>query len=150
MITVKEMMTPNPVTLSRFDSLHDARSLMEKHRFRHIPIVDDGQLVGLVTQRNIFAHGVSSQELMSKDELSEIETGTILADIMSTNIISVTANIDIADAAQLVFTKKIGCLPVIDHENRLIGIITDHDFVSITIQLLDMMQQQEPLDIDYD
>ena len=149
MITVKEMMTSNPITLSRFNSLHDARKLMEEKGFRHIPIVDDEELVGLVSQRNIFANGVSSQELMSKEELSKIEAGTLIADIMSTNITTITAKINVADAAHLIFNKKFGCLPVVDNNNHLVGIITDHDFVSMTIQLLDMMHQQEPLEDDY-
>ena len=43
MITVRDMMTHQPVTLSRFNTLNDARELMDKHRFRHIPIVDEKQ-----------------------------------------------------------------------------------------------------------
>ena len=151
MITVAEIMTSNPITLLRFNSLSDARSLMDEKSIRHIPIVDDEQkLIGLVTQRDILSRGISSQKYADKNELSKIESGILLADIMTTKLISITANLQITNAAQLIFNKKIGCLPVTNYKNKLVGIITDHDFVAITIQLLDIMEQGEPLDEGYD
>lgn len=149
MITVQEMMSPDPKTLSRFNSLADARKLMEENRFRHIPIVNDNrELIGLVTQRNVFASSISAQELIDKEDLSRIESGTLLADIMSTDLTTVTTNVKVSDAAHLIHKKKFGCLPVVNHEYRLVGIITDHDFVAITIQLLDIMEQGEPMELD--
>ena len=151
MITVAEMMTPNPITLSRFNSLSDARKLMDEKSIRHIPIVDDEQkLIGLVTNRDILSRGIPSQKHADKEELSNIESGILLADIMTTKLTSITANLGITNAAQLIFTKKVGCLPVTNYKNKLEGIITDHDFVAITIQLLDIMEQGEPLDEGYD
>jgi len=147
MITVREMMSSDLITLSRFNSLSDARNLMDAKQVRHILIVDDeGQLLGLVSHRDILARGISSQKYAEKEELDKIESGILLSDIMTTKLISVTANLPIANAAKLIFTKKIGCLPVTDYKNKLVGIITDHDFVAITIQLLDIMAQEEPLD----
>jgi len=148
MITVEEMMSKQPKTLSRYNSLHDARELMQKNRFRHIPIVDDSnQLIGLVSQRNVMTYGISSQDYVDSEELSKIEAGTLIADIMVTEITTVDASVKIADAAHLIYRKKLGCLPVVDAENKLVGIITDHDFVSITIQLLDMMDSREPVEL---
>ena len=144
MITVQDMMTPNPLTLSRYNSLHDARKLMQQNRFRHVPIVDDThQLIGLVTQRNVLSHGLSSQDFIDSEELKKIETGTLLADIMTSEITTVTADMKIDDAAQLIYKKKFGCLPVVDENYQLVGIITDHDFVAMTMQLLDMMNVLE-------
>ncbi len=149
MITVQEMMTPNPITLLRYNSLADARKLMQEKKFRHIPVVDDNQkLIGLVSQRNVLANAVSSQDFINKEELTKIESGTFLADVMSTGLTTVKADMKISDAAHLLYKKKYGCLPVVDDDNCLIGIITDHDFVSITIQLMDMMDANEPLELD--
>ena len=151
MITVQELMSPNPVTLSRFNTLHDARMIMQENRFRHIPIVDENDLLcGLVTQRNVLANGISSQNFADGEELSQIETGTLLADIMTTNVTTVAADVKISDAAQLLHRKKYGCLPVVNSNNQLIGIITDHDFVAMTIQLLDIMEQGEPPEYEQD
>jgi len=149
MITVKEMMTAKPIALSRHHNLSDARKLMEEKRFRHLPIVDnDNQLIGLVTQRNVLANSVSQREIIDIDALERIESETLLIDIMTRDLTTVTADVKIGDAAQLIYQKKFGCLPVVDQNKQLIGIITDHDFVAITIQLLDVIEATEPLEVE--
>ena len=149
MITVQDMMTPDPVTLTQYNTMYDARTLMEKSSFRHVPIVDDDQrLIGLVTQRNILANGVSSQDYADKGELSKIESGTFLADIMTKKLVTIGAEANITTAAQLIHQNKIGCLPVVDDNDSLVGIITDHDFVAITMRLLEIMDATEPLDVE--
>ena len=150
MITVAEIMTKNPATLSRFNSLSDARKLMAEKRFRHIPIIDENNmLIGLVTQRTVLEHGISSQNFIDSDELAKIEQGTLLADIMTTNLTTISEKLKIGDAATIVHKHKFGCLPVVNENNELVGIITDHDFVEMTIQLLDMMEQSEPLEDEF-
>ena len=57
---------------------------------------------------------------------------------MTTELTTVTAGNSIIDAAKLIYKTKFGCLPVVDENYRLVGIITDHDFVAITIQLLEV------------
>ncbi len=149
MINVKDMMTPNPISLSKFNTLSDARKLMEERRFRHVPITDEHrQLLGLVTQRNVLDNAVSKQNMLDDNEREKIESGILLADIMTTELTTVTPDINISQAAHIVHQKKFGCLPVIDHDRKLIGIITDHDFVEITINLLEMMDQSEPLELE--
>jgi len=144
MITVEQVMTANPVSLSQYNSLHDARQLMNERRFRHIPIVDESNnLIGLISHSNVLANGVSSQDYANSDELAKIEQGTLLADIMTKNVTTITSSLSIVDAAQIIYRKKFGCLPVVDTDNKLVGIITDHDFVGFTLQLLDMMEQSE-------
>jgi len=149
MITVEDVMTRDPVTLSRFNSLADARKPMNEKRFRHIPIVNEHkELIGLVTQRNVFQHGVSSQTFMDENELSQIETGTLLSDVMTTHLTTVSPTQNIRHAAQLVFKNKFDCLPVIDDDGKLLGIITDHDFVEMTLHLLELMDEKEPIELD--
>ena len=92
-------------------------------------------LVGLVTQRNVLANAVSQQNNLNSDELVKIESSVLLADIMTTNITTITPDVKVSNAAHIIHQKKYGCLPVIDHDRKLIGIITDHDFVEITIKL---------------
>ncbi len=151
MITVEEVMTRNPITLSQYSSLDDARKLMEEKRFRHIPIIDNNnELIGLVTQRNVLANAISSQNFVDKEELAKIEKGTLLADVMTTGLRTVHPSMKIADAANLIHKYKFGCLPVVNDNNHLVGIITDHDFVEITIQLLEMMDAADPIAIEDD
>ncbi|MET1254290.1 CBS domain-containing protein [Aliikangiella maris] len=149
MLAVEDVMTPNPITLTRYDSLADARRLMRKHGFRHLPIVEgDRQLIGLVSERNVLANSISSQNFVNQEELAKIESGTLIADIMTNDIVTVTSNTTITHAALLIHKKKFGCLPVVNNANQIVGIITDHDFVAITVQLLEMMEQGEPPELD--
>ena len=149
MIIVDDIMTKSPVTLSRLSNLSDARSLMAENRIRHIPIVDESNiLIGLVTQRNVLAHGIASQDFLEEETLATIERGTLLKEIMTTDLVTISPTMKIADAAHLIHKHKFGCLPVVNESDQLIGIITDHDFVEITIQLLDMMDAAEPIGDD--
>jgi len=149
MVTIEDVMSANPVTLSRFNSLADARQLMKEKGFRHIPIVGDGgELLGLVSQRDVLSRGSSSQLLIDDEELRKTESGTLIADVMITNLTTIMPNLAVEDAAKILHKYKYGCLPVVDKKNVLQGIITDHDFVEITIQLLEMMRRREPPELD--
>lgn len=149
MVTIEEVMSANPITLSRFNSLADARQLMKEKGFRHIPIVgDEGELLGLVSERDVLSLGNSSQSLIDDEEICKTESGTLIADIMTSNLTTVMPNLTVENAAKILHKYKFGCLPVVDKNNILRGIITDHDFVEITIQLLAMMRRREPPEID--
>ena len=149
MLVVEDVMTVKPITLFRYDSMADARNLMHKHGFRHLPIIDENQqIIGLVSQRNILANSISSQCYVDEHELAKIEMGTLIADIMTKQVTTISCDTEITDAALLIHKKKYGCLPVVDKSNKLVGIITDHDFVAITIQLLEIMAQNEPPELE--
>jgi CBS domain-containing membrane protein len=149
MVTIEEVMSVNPVTLSHFNSLADARQLMQQKGFRHIPIVgDDGELLGLVSQRDVLSHGNDSQSLVDDEELNKLESGTLIADIMTTSLTTIMPHLKVENAAKIMHKYKFGCLPVVDKKNRLKGIITNHDFVEITIQLLEMMRRSESQELD--
>jgi len=149
MITISEVMTPDPYTLDRYQSMADARKLMREKKIRHIPIVDaDDKLVGLVSHRNLVANAVPYQDFANEHELAEIESGILLEDIMTKNVVSITPDYEVSKAAEIVHRNKFGCLPVVDKDNRVIGIITDHDFVAITLHLLELMNDMEPPEID--
>ncbi len=149
MIAIETVMTPDPQTLSQYNSLADARKLMRDKGFRHIPIVNEhAELIGLVTQRTVLQHGVSSQSFLSENELSEIETGTLLSDIMTKQLTTISPTCSVSSAAKVIHQTKYGCLPIVDSNNKLVGIVTDHDFVTICLQLLELMEQAEPLELD--
>lgn len=149
MIQIEDVMTRNPSTLSRFSSLADARQLMSENKFRHVPVVDDdGGLLGIVSQRNVLAHGNADALAIGKEELLENEKGILLADIMTSGLITITPKTSIRAAAQLILKHKVGCLPVLDHESKMVGIVTDTDFVAITTQLLEIMEETDPVSYD--
>jgi CBS domain-containing protein len=151
MITVDEMMTANPHTLRESDSLHDAWHVMTEKRIRHIPITDDaGHLKGLVTQRGVLA---ATDPSLLNDAASETgnRSSTIpLSDIMIRDVVTIHQSDNLRQAALYMQSHKHGCVPVIN-DDCLVGIITDSDFVSIAINLLEQVELlEEQADEDFD
>ncbi|MGF1908862.1 CBS domain-containing protein [Vibrio kasasachensis] len=146
MITVEDMMTRNPHTLLRSHLLVDAKHTMEALDIRHIPIVDgDRHLLGIITQRDVLAAQDSSLQDVSEEESFTLNTP--LYEIMRTSVMNVTPKAGLKETAMYMQKHKVGCLPVVD-KGRLVGIITNSDFVSIAISLLELQEEVEPEEIE--
>lgn len=145
MFTVSDMMTPHPHTLTSTHTLADAKRLMDDKGIHHVPITDkDNHLVGLVSQRDILSAQESSLEQIRKSSfISALDIP--LEKCMHQNLSSVEKHAGLKEAATYMQKHKIGCLPVL-HHNKLVGIITDSDFVSIAINLLEIQEEVEPTD----
>jgi CBS domain-containing protein len=148
MLTVAEIMTREPYTLGPDDTLATARQLLADHHIRHIPIVSgDGSLIGLVSQRDVLAAGDTSV-LNRKDESSR-ENYVALSSIMSSPVQSVDESASLRGTALHLQKYKVGCMPVL-RKGKLVGIITDSDFVAIAITLMEQLEATEPEEIDFD
>ena len=146
MITVHDMMTAELYTLKETDSISAARILMTEKHIRHIPIVnDDGELVGLVTQRDLLAAGISKLADVKDGQRTEFEASVPLKKIMTTELSVVHEHMNLRQAALRLQAYKYGCLPVVS-DGELKGIITDSDFVAVAINLLEQIESTEPLD----
>jgi CBS domain-containing protein len=145
MVTVEELMTSNPHTLREHDTLFDAWKIMSEKHIRHIPITDDeGHLKGLVTQRDVLAVTDPS----SSGQAGDIELP--LSEIMISKHINVIHPSDhLRQAALHMQSHKHGCLPVVA-DDKLVGIITDSDFIAIAINLLEQVELLEDQDEDYE
>ncbi|WP_047048637.1 CBS domain-containing protein [Vibrio mexicanus] len=144
MIKVEDMMTRNPHTLLRSHTLSDAKDMMEALDIRHIPIVDEQtHLLGIVTQRDVLAAQESSLQKLPKDQSYTLNTP--LNELMHDSISTVTPKAGLKQSAMYMQKHKIGCLPVVE-DNKLVGIITDSDFVAIAINLLELQEEVEPIE----
>ncbi len=148
MIKVEDMMTRNPHTLSRSHTLRDAKDMMEALDIRHIPVVDaEKHLQGLVTQRDILAAQESSLRADKAEQSFTLDTP--LEKMMHTNIMTAEPQAGLKESAIYMQKHKVGCLPVI-HKEHLVGIITDSDFVTIAINLLELQEEAEPVEMESD
>lgn len=146
MIKVEDMMTRHPHTLLRTHTLNDAKHLMEALDIRHIPIVDaNKKLLGIVSQRDLLAAQESSLQRSSKGDSLTFETP--LFEVMHTDVASVAPQAGLKESAIYMQKHKIGCLPVVA-KDVLVGIITDSDFVTIAINLLELQEESEPDELD--
>ncbi|TXY07745.1 CBS domain-containing protein [Vibrio mimicus] len=146
MIKVEDMMTRNPHTLLRTHTLNDAKHLMEALDIRHIPVVNaNKRLLGIVSQRDLLAAQESSLEHSTQDSSYTLEIP--LYQLMHTDVMSVAPQAGLKESAIYMQKHKIGCLPVVA-KGELVGIITDSDFVTIAINLLELQEESEPEEID--
>ena len=147
MITIDELMTANPYTLRENDTLEDARRIMTERHIRHIPITDDNHhLLGLVTQRDV----LEATDPGSKQQANRVSSSDNikLSDIMIRNVSVVHQSESVRQAAIFLRSHKFGCLPVVSND-RLVGIITDSDFIDIAINLLEQVDMAEDA-VDYE
>jgi CBS domain-containing protein len=136
MMSINEIMTVNPITLGQNATLDEAGSLMRKHRIRHVPIVgEDKELLGLITQRDLLAVGSAEAD------------GHAVKEIMRRKVYTVSEESDMRSAALMMQEHKIGALPVLQ-DKKLVGIITDSDYVALAINLLEQLNEFEPEEID--
>ncbi|KAA1194420.1 CBS domain-containing protein [Pseudohalioglobus sediminis] len=149
MFSVAEIMTPNPFTLGPDESLSTARRLMSEKHIRHIPVVDDaGALVGIVSQRDVLAAADSSVLPDTEAHLEE-ERYVALSAIMTSPVQTVEENASLRGTALQLLQSRTGCMPV-TRSGKLVGIITDTDFISIAINLMEQLEQAEPDLYDFD
>lgn len=145
MISVDEMMTANPKTLTAQDTLADVQAVMAKYNCHHVPIVEDGNhLVGLVSQRDVLR--VTGSSLIA-DPGQQISDDVKIAEFMTRDVFTVGPATSLRKAAVYIRTQRYGCLPIVEN-NELIGLITDSDFVNIAIDLLEQIEETEPDEIE--
>lgn len=137
MLLIKDIMTREVYTLNTTQSLDLVRSLMKIKHIRHIPIVNaDHQFVGLLTHRDLLAHTVSRLADLDYEEQNALDQNIPLGEVMTTDIITVSPNLDLPTALDLMLEHKIGCLPVVTEDDKLVGIVTEADFLLLSKKLL--------------
>lgn len=134
--TVRRFMTTKVVTLEPTDTLGRAEQLMLELRIRHLPVVEGtDRLLGLVTHRDLLRAQRSSLSGGS-DELNEtLKRVATVREIMTSDVLTVPPDLSALDAATTMRDSKLGCLPVVE-DGRLIGIVTETDFLDVVIQAL--------------
>ncbi|MDR4507330.1 MAG: CBS domain-containing protein [Candidatus Brocadiaceae bacterium] len=123
---VKDMMKTQLVTLNVDSKLGFAEDIMYLGRIRHIPVIDGENIVGLLTQRDLYKASLTSI-VTSWEENKEFLDSVKIAEVMTKNVSTITPDLKIEEAARIMIDKKIGCLPVVKEKNRLVGLITETD-----------------------
>jgi acetoin utilization protein AcuB len=134
---VKERMTTPAMSVTPDTSFQDALKLMRDHKFRRIPVVDhDGKLVGIVSERDLLHASPSPATSLSVWEVNYLLWKLKVADIMTHHVITIAQDAPIEDAANLMVTRKIGGLPVVDSTNKIVGVITETDIFKAFAEML--------------
>lgn len=120
-VLVRDLMTADVITATPTMELVDAARLLRRHRVRHLPIVNaGGAVVGIISNRDV---------LVAHRSEGNINGERRIAHVMTRDPVCVNPSTRAAEAATLLLSHRVGCLPVVDRHNRLIGIITEADYV---------------------
>ena len=122
-IAVKDVMTPDPITLPPTATVGEAYAVMSERGFRHVPIVESGLLLGVISMTDIGHLGAKVPAILARP----------LHEVMSTKLMTVTPDESIAIAATTMAGRKINCLLVVD-DNQLAGIVTTYDLLDALAQ----------------
>ena len=132
---VRDYMTAGPETLDAGQSLLEAVLLLRSTGFRHIPILENGGLVGVITERDVWRFTPSMLLPTSAQEYNRVFEETKIGAVMTRDPISIAPDALLAEAAELLSQKKLGCLPVLE-DGKLVGIITVRDMLRALHHLL--------------
>ena len=130
-------MVSSPITIGPDASVSEAIDIMSENELHRLPVVDgDNKLVGLVTEGLIVENTPNSSSSLSVFELNYLLNKLAIKDIMINEVITIDKEALLEEAATKLRKYDIGCLPVVDEDNTLIGIITHNDIFTAFIDLL--------------
>lgn len=129
-------MVRDVVSVSQDHTIQECVDLMKRHSIRHLPVVEDGRLVGLVTEGDL-------RQVFLASLIEELR----IHDVMINDPVTVSPDTEIEDAAKIIFYNKIGGLPVVDDQDRLLGIITVADILAAFIELMGVLKSSSRIDV---
>jgi acetoin utilization protein AcuB len=125
---VGDYMSRNPVTMQPTESLLDAAVLMRSSGFRHVPIVSEGKLVGMLSDRDIARLTPSMLLPHSASEHNQVMEQTVIGKVMTRNLATTTPETPLLAASEMFVTGKLGSMAVLE-DGALVGIITVRDML---------------------
>ncbi len=132
---VRDRMSTPAVTITPETMFHEALHLMHSKRFRLLPVVDEsGQLVGIVAERDLVQPSPSRTGAPSVWELNRLAKVPI-REVMTKDVVTTPPDVPVEDVAQVMADNKVGGLPVIDEQERVIGMITETDIFKAFIEM---------------
>ena len=134
---VVDVMTKDPLTVTPTETIGQADELMNTNRIRQLPVAQEKELVGIVTDRDV--RSFLSGSLLESVEAREKALNTKIREIMTTEPITVSPDDDLQEAVELMIDEKIGGIPVVDDAEGLVGIVT---YVDVLRCFLNRLQEE--------
>ncbi|WP_297216352.1 CBS and ACT domain-containing protein [uncultured Desulfovibrio sp.] len=135
-MSVKHWMTNDVITVKADTSLLKCRSLMKEKNIRRVPVVDDdNHVIGIISDRDVKGASPSKATALEVHEMQYLLAEIKAKDIMTPSPVTVKPDTTVENAAVLMVDRKIGGLPVVNDDGRLVGIITDQDIFKVLIDI---------------
>ena len=133
---VRERMSKNPYTIQADTPVEEALTRMREVHVRRFPVLDkSGKLVGIVAEKDLLYASPSPATSLSIYEMHYLLSKLTVGEVMIKDVITVTEDMPVEDAARIMTDHKIGSLPVV-REGQLVGIITETDLFKLFLELL--------------
>ena len=133
---VQERMSRDPITIPAGTAITDALRVMRQNQVRRLPVLDDaGKLIGMVSEKDLLYASPSPATSLSIYEMHYMLTRLEVDEVMTTDLITISPDTLLEEAARIMADNKIGGLPVVQGD-RLVGIITETDIFKVFLELL--------------
>ncbi len=132
---VKNWMSKDVVSVDVNDSMHDAMKLMKENKIRMLPVLEEGELVGVITDRDIKRASASDATTLEIHELTYLMIRIKVMDIMNKNPITVRFDHTLEETAEVLLNNKISGVPVVGDKGGVVGIITQTDLFRALISM---------------
>ncbi|MBZ2037958.1 CBS domain-containing protein [Streptococcus sanguinis] len=133
-MAVKDFMTRKVVYISPNTTIAHAADMMREQKLHRLPVIENDQLVGLVTEGTIAEASPSKATSLSIYEMNYLLNKTKVGDVMIRDVVTISQFASLEDATYLMLKNKIGILPVVDNE-QLYGVITDRDIFKAFLEV---------------
>lgn len=134
-LRVRDYMSTSLETLKEEDRLLDADLVIRRAGVRHLPVVMDGKLVGLLTERDVRRYAPSILN-STPDEYNDLFEKTLVGKVMTREVTTIGPDAPLSEAASILYSLHRGCLPVVNADGKLEGIITRRDILRFANEVL--------------
>jgi len=136
-ILINEVMIPKPVTITPDQTIGRAMELMARYDFRRLPVVKEGKLVGIITDRDVRQLAGRPTLKLPKATQDDAYLSLPVEEAMTLNVITVRDNQPVQEAMQQMLKHKISGLPAVDRQGQLTGMLSIQDVLKYCLDLLD-------------
>lgn len=145
---VANRMTKNPITVVPETKIDEAANLMKTRDFRRLPVVENGKLVGFISDRDIMRVAPSPATTLSRYEINSLLAKIEVKDIMQKNVISVSVDATLEEAALLMYKNRIGGMPVVSSVGAVVGVITETDIFKAFVDVMGLAEGKVRLTLE--
>lgn len=147
-MVVRNVMTSNPFTITPGTTIAEALGIMREKGIRRLPVMKGDKLVGIITKRRLLEVSPSPATTLSVFEMNYLLARTVVKDIMTKDVLTVSPDALLEQAAVIMADSNIGGLPVME-KGKLVGIITEKDIFQSFVEILGFRDPGSRICVDY-
>jgi acetoin utilization protein AcuB len=134
---VSELMTPDPITIAHNHTVGKAMEIMARYDIRRLPVTKDGNLVGIISDRDLRQMGSRPSLKLPKSDQDDLYLRLPVEEAMTLNVITIRETQTVQEAIKSMVKNKISGLPVINREGALVGILSELDVLKYCLSILE-------------